>query len=121
MRLAALIHKPRAGPLAMPAQAVLELATLGGARALGLEDEVGSLEPGKKADLAIVDLEHPHATPAGDDVVSRLVHAGQSQNVRTVVIDGQVVMRERQVETLDEPGVLERAELHAARLAKRFS
>src|SRR5690606_9241439 len=57
MRLAALIHKPRSGPLAMPAEKVLEMATLGGARALGLQDEIGSLEVGKRADIAVVDLQ----------------------------------------------------------------
>jgi 5-methylthioadenosine/S-adenosylhomocysteine deaminase len=118
MRLAALIHKPRSGPLAMSAQQVLELATLGGARALGLEDDLGSLEPGKKADLAIVSLDAAHATPAGDDVVARLVHSGQSQNVRTTVVDGKILMRERELKTLDEAEVLERAELHARRIAQ---
>jgi cytosine/adenosine deaminase-related metal-dependent hydrolase len=119
MRLAALIHKPRFGPLAMSADQVFEMATLGGARALGLEDDIGSLEPGKKADLALVSLDdHAHATPAGEDVVSRLVHSGQSQNVRTVVVDGRVLMIERQLRTLDEQEVLERAELHAERVAQ---
>jgi 5-methylthioadenosine/S-adenosylhomocysteine deaminase len=119
MRLAALIHKPRFGPLAMSADQVFEMATLGGARALGLEADIGSLEPGKKADLAIVSLDdHAHAMPAGEDVVSRLVHSGQSQNVRTTVVDGRVLMQERLLKTLDEADVLERAELHAERIAQ---
>jgi 5-methylthioadenosine/S-adenosylhomocysteine deaminase len=118
MRLAALIHKPKAGPLAMGPHQVLEMATLGGARALGLEEDLGSLEPGKKADLAIVALDQAHATPAGDDVVARLVHSGQSRDVRTVVVDGRVLMRERELRTLDEAEVLQRAELHAARIAR---
>lgn len=118
MRLAALIHKPKFGPTAMSAQAVFELATLGGARALGLEDEIGSLEPGKKADLAVVALEGAHATPAGDDVVARLVHSAQSQDVRTVLVDGRVLMRERVLRALDEDEVIDRAELHAERLAQ---
>jgi 5-methylthioadenosine/S-adenosylhomocysteine deaminase len=119
MRLAALIHKPRFGPLAMPADKVFEMATMGGARSLGLEEDIGSLEPGKKADLATVSLDdHAHATPAGEDVVSRLVHSGQSHNVRTVVVDGRVLMLERELKTLDEADVLERSELHAERIAQ---
>lgn len=119
MRLAALIHKPKAGPLAMSAARVLELATLGGARALGLEGEVGVLAEGYSADFAVVDPSGPHATPAGTDVVSRLVYSGQSRDVRTVVVAGQVLMREREVLTLDEAEVRARAEAHAERIAAK--
>jgi cytosine/adenosine deaminase-related metal-dependent hydrolase len=116
MRLAALMHKPRTGPTSMSAQEVLELATLNGAKALGLEGEVGSLEEGRLADLVTVDLRQAHAVPNGDDVVSTLVYAGQSRDVRDVIVDGQVLMRERQVLTLDERRVLAEASHHAARL-----
>ena len=75
MRLSALIHQPRGGPTSMSAADVLGMATRGGARALGLQDDVGSLEPGKKADLITVDLNCAHATPLGDDPVSALVCA----------------------------------------------
>ena len=74
LRLAALLHKPRAGATAMPAATALELATLGGAAALGLEREIGSLEPGKRADLIVVEPRTPHATPSFDPV-STLVYA----------------------------------------------
>jgi cytosine/adenosine deaminase-related metal-dependent hydrolase len=111
MRLAALIHKPRAGPQALPPMQVLELATLGGARALGLQNELGSIEPGKRADLIVVDLEAAHAMPAGDDVVGQLVHCARASDVRHVVIDGKLVMRDRQLLTLDEKSVLRRAKL----------
>ncbi|MFZ5470613.1 MAG: 5'-deoxyadenosine deaminase [Myxococcota bacterium] len=119
MRLAALLHKPRAGPLAMPPMQVLEMATLHGARALGLEEEIGSIEPGKRADLTVLELVAPHAVPAGDDVVAQLVYAGQSRDVTDVLIDGRVVMRNRELLTLDEPAVLAAAQEHAARLVDR--
>src|SRR6185369_7285196 len=77
LRLAALLHKPRLGATAMPAMTALELATRGGAAALGLERENGSLEPGKRADLIVVDPRAPHATPTFDPV-STIVYAAQS-------------------------------------------
>jgi 5-methylthioadenosine/S-adenosylhomocysteine deaminase len=120
MRLAALIHKPRSGPTSMSAQAVLEMATLGGARALGLPD-VGSLEPGKKADLIVVERGGPHATPWGDDPVSALVYSGRSSDVRDVVVDGRVLMREREVLTLDAPKVVARAQAQADRIARSLA
>jgi 5-methylthioadenosine/S-adenosylhomocysteine deaminase len=117
MRLAALIHKPRSGPTAVSALQVLEMATLGGARAIGMEGEVGSLEVGKRADLAILDLLKPHSAPAGDDVVAQLVYSGQSRDVTDVMIDGRLVMKARELLTLDEAKVVAAGELHAARLA----
>jgi len=75
MRLAALIQKPRLGADALPAGLVLELATLGGARALGLEAELGSITPGKRADLVVLDLREPHLHPGIGDPVSLVVYA----------------------------------------------
>lgn len=94
MRLAALIQKPRLGPEALPAIQALELATLGGARALGLEDEIGSVEPGKWADLVVLDLEGPHAQPAEADLISRIVYSARAADVRHVIVDGRVVVRQ---------------------------
>ena len=119
MRLAALIHKPRLGPHTMPAEQVLALATVGGARALGLEAEIGSIEPGKRADLAVLDLSGPHATPEGDDVFGRIVYSGRAEDVRDVVIDGRLVMRNRELLTLDAAAITARARTHAARVADR--
>lgn len=115
LRLAALVHKPRAGPTAMSAMQALELATVNGARALGLEGEVGSLIEGHRADLAIVDLSAASATPNGDPV-STLVYSGQSRDVRDVIVDGRVLMRERQVLTMDESRVLAEGARQSARL-----
>jgi 5-methylthioadenosine/S-adenosylhomocysteine deaminase len=116
MRLAALIHKPRSGALAMPPSRVLEMATLGGARALGLEAELGSIEEGKRADLALVDLRHPASVPSGEDVVARLVHSGKAEDVTDVVIDGRVVLHNRELVTLDEPAIVAAASEHSKRL-----
>ena len=84
-----------------PAPAVLEMATLGGARALGMEDRLGSLEAGKRADLIVVDLSAPRLHPLYDPV-SHLVYAAKGSDVRHVVIEGKVVLRDRKVTTLDE-------------------
>jgi len=94
MRLAALVQKPRLGPDAMPAAQVLELATLGGARALGLEQEIGSIEVGKKADLIVLDLSGPHVQPESADLVSRIVYSAQASDVRHVIVDGKVVVKD---------------------------
>jgi 5-methylthioadenosine/S-adenosylhomocysteine deaminase len=115
MRLAALIHKPRCGPTAMSAQQVLEMATLGGAKALGLDDQVGSIEEGKRADLAIVDMRGLHATPGGDDPVAHLVHSAQSRDVRHVVVDGRPVLLDGRLVTLDEVAI-RRAVLESSKL-----
>jgi len=119
MRLAALLQKPRLGPLTMPPMRVLEMATINGAKALGLERETGSLEVGKWADLTVVDLRRLHSTPAGPDPVGQLVHSGQSSDVRHVVIQGQVVMHDRNLTTLDEETVRVRASKQATKIIQR--
>ncbi len=104
MRLAALIQKPRLGPDALPAAQVLELATLGGARVLGLEREIGSVERGKRADLAVLDLSGAHVQPEAADLVSRIVYGARASDVRHVLVDGRVVVRDGRLRTarLDE-------------------
>jgi cytosine/adenosine deaminase-related metal-dependent hydrolase len=87
MRLASLIHKPRFGPQAMPAERVLELATMGGARALGLESEVGSLEEGKRADVTLVNVRRLHASPPASPY-SMLVYSLSGADVEHVFVDG---------------------------------
>ena len=94
MRHAALIQKPIHGPLAMPAAAVFELATLGGAAALGLERETGSLEAGKKADLVLLDLGRLWNPAVESAPYSSIVYSGTPENVRYVMIDGAWVYRD---------------------------
>jgi cytosine/adenosine deaminase-related metal-dependent hydrolase len=121
MRLAALLHKPRVGPLAMPPMRVLEMATLEGARALGLEKEVGSLEEGKRGDVTVVDVRGLHTLPTPESVLGVLVHAARSTDVSHVAIDGRLVLKDRQLLTLDARDVAERAQKHAARIVDRAS
>ncbi len=110
MYLAALVPKDaRLDPAVMPPERVLEMATLHGARALGLETEIGSLEPGKRADLVVFDLDLPEWRPLLDPV-NTLVYSASAASVRTVVIDGRVVLDDRRVTTVDEREVLARAE-----------
>jgi cytosine/adenosine deaminase-related metal-dependent hydrolase len=116
LRLAALLHLPRGGPTALSALQVLELATVNGARALGLEGEVGAVTEGFKADLTLVDLSGPHLTPVAGDLVSTLVYSAQSRDVTDVVVNGQVVVRGRKVLTLDAAAVRARAAAQAQRL-----
>ncbi len=120
MRLAALIHKTRAGAAAMPPARVLEMATLGGARALGLEGEIGSIEPGKRADLTVLDLSAVHSVPEGD-LLGRLVYSARSADVVHVLIDGKLVMQNRELLTLDEEAVIAEASAQARKLALRVS
>jgi cytosine/adenosine deaminase-related metal-dependent hydrolase len=119
MRWASYLHKVRLGdPTIMPSESVLEMATLGGARAMGLEDQIGSLEVGKRADFVVMDMDKPHLTPAPDPV-STLVCSGTGKDVRMVVIDGKIIVRDGKVLTLDEDRILDEANERARDLYKR--
>jgi 5-methylthioadenosine/S-adenosylhomocysteine deaminase len=106
---------------ALPAEQVVALATITGARALHLDRQIGSLEPGKKADLILVDTSAPHATPMYN-VYSQMVYALKASDVKTVIIAGKIVMEDRQMLTLNEPEILAKAREYqkqvAASLAK---
>ena len=119
MRDAAMLGKLAAGDAAaVPAPAVVEMATAGGAEALGLPG--GRIEPGAAADLAVVDLDAPHLTPVHDPV-SHLAYAARGSDVRHTVCDGEVLMRDREVLTLDADAVQERAAAAASDLVDRVS
>ncbi len=96
-------------PQSLPASAVFEMATMGGARVLGLEREIGSLEPGKRADMILVRLDQPHAAPLYEPV-SQMVYALKASDVRDVMVNGKPVVRDRQLLTLDLKQVLAKAE-----------
>jgi cytosine/adenosine deaminase-related metal-dependent hydrolase len=119
MRTMALLQKAMHGPEAIPARLALRIATIEGAKALGLEKAIGSLEIGKRADITVVRLDGLHSTPGSSDPVSALVYSAQTTDVRSVVIDGQVVMRDRELLTLDEHSVIHDAYLQRSELMKR--
>lgn len=119
MRTAALLQKVLHGPDVLPARRVLQLATIDGARALGLEQEIGSLETGKRADVIIVNLSCLHSTPRPSDLASAIVYSAQGSDVRSVIIDGRLVMLERELLTMDERAVIEEANLESRLLLER--
>jgi 5-methylthioadenosine/S-adenosylhomocysteine deaminase len=117
MRTCSLLHKVNSmNPTVLPAYQALEMATVNGARALGLDNEIGSLQPGLKADLILLDLNSAHMRPV-HDVVANIVYSAQAGDVHTVIINGQIVMENRKILTFDEDQVLEQAEKTAVKLA----
>ncbi len=119
MRLAAFLAKVATeDPTALPARQALYMATRAGAKALQLEDKIGSLEPGKLADITILNAEPvhnmPHFDANSDAVYSRIVYAGKANDVSHVLVNGAWLMKERQLLTLDEPALLEQARVYAA-------
>jgi 5-methylthioadenosine/S-adenosylhomocysteine deaminase len=112
MRTAALLQKALHGPEVLEANRVFRMGTIDGARALGLEAEIGSLEVGKRADVAVVKLNQVHTSPEAE-VVSSLVYAAEASDVQSVVIDGRLVMHDRQLLTLDESDVVAEANAQA--------
>jgi 5-methylthioadenosine/S-adenosylhomocysteine deaminase len=109
MDLAAKLQKVTTGnPQALPAIQALEMATIGGARALGIDKETGSLEPGKRADLITVRLDVPNAVPVYD-IVSQLVYALKGADVRDAMVNGRMLLRDRHALTLDRHQILSKA------------
>jgi 5-methylthioadenosine/S-adenosylhomocysteine deaminase len=116
MRLASFLQKvDRMDPEVLPATTVLGMATIGGATAIGLGDKVGSLEVGKRADLIQVAFEDVHHVPTYD-VISHLAFVSDEQDVASVVVDGKVLMREREMLTIDTDRVRAEATALAARI-----
>ena len=118
MKIASLLHKAtRWDARAMPAQAVLDLATIGAARALHVDSELGSIEVGKRADLAVVSLQGAHTTPFyPETLISQLVYSCRGSDVRATIVDGQILMADRVVQTVDEAEVVSRAQETAREL-----
>jgi 5-methylthioadenosine/S-adenosylhomocysteine deaminase len=116
MRTAALMQKVAHGSSALPALTALRMATTGGARALGLADQIGSVEVGKRADLQLVNLSRLHTTPQPDPI-STIVYAAEASDVETVIIDGRIVMRDGELLTLNEQEVIAEARGQSQRLA----
>jgi cytosine/adenosine deaminase-related metal-dependent hydrolase len=122
MRLAALLQKPIHGAASMPAEEVFAMATVGGARTLGLFHDIGSIEPGKKADLAVLDLRrawNPLQPETPADLYSAIVYSGRPANVDSVMIDGVWVYRGGGYTHLDPGRILEDARMELAKLLRR--
>lgn len=118
MKTAALLHKSsRWDARAVPAQTALDMVTIDAAKALGVSADLGSIEPGKLADLAVVPLRRPHTTPFYPaNVISHLVYSARGSDVQTTIVDGRVVMADGKLRTVDEAAVLERAQETAREL-----
>ena len=118
MRLAAVLQAMRKAPGVLPARDVLWMATRAGARTLGLEDEIGSLEVGKRADVIVVDRDRPHLAP-GPDPYSTLVYAVRGSDVRTTIVDGVLLVDEWAPVRVDRAEIAEEARAAARLLASR--
>lgn len=118
MDTAAKIHKlARKDPSIMDAKTVVKLATIGGAEVLGLRDKIGSLEPGKKADIIILDWKQAHLTPVYN-YYSHLVYSATGHDVRTVMVDGRVIMDDRQILTVNEKEIISEVEKIGEKIKK---
>ncbi len=117
MDLAAKLQKVATlDPQALPAAAAFEMATMGGARVLGMEKEIGSLEPGKRADMILVRLDRPNAVPLYDPI-SQMVYALKAEDVRDVMVNGKPVVRDARILTLNEARILQKAAEYRGRVA----
>ncbi len=103
----------------LPPGKILEMATIDGARAVGLDDKTGSIEVGKEADMILVDYFKPHLVPIFKEV-NRLVHFVRGPDVDTVIVQGEILMENRTVKTVDETDVLEKAQYEAEKMVKDF-
>ncbi len=116
MRLASFLQKvDRMDPTVLSASTVLRMATSGGAEAVGLSDKVGSIEVGKQADIIQVAFDDVHHVPTYD-VISHLVYVSDEQDVASVIVDGKVLMKEREMLTIDTERVAREANELAARI-----
>jgi cytosine/adenosine deaminase-related metal-dependent hydrolase len=121
MRLASLLQKPRYGPTSMPAKMVFEMATRRGAKALGLEKEIGSLEAGKKADIVLLDLQHVwDPVVYQEDLYSSVVYSASPENVQSVMIDGKWIYRNSEFTSIDQHKVVATAQKECRNLLQRM-
>lgn len=121
MRLTALIHKPENGPRAMPAEQVFELSTIRGAKAMGKEDLIGSLEIGKKADIVLVNLSNWHTLPmSAANVYSHLVYQAKSSDVFAAIVNGKLLMSDRVMLNINERELTKQVENSLKRIALKI-
>jgi 5-methylthioadenosine/S-adenosylhomocysteine deaminase len=119
MKTASLLQKARLlDPLVMNAETVLEMATINAAKAIGQQNDLGSIEVNKKADVILIAMNKPHLTPVFNPV-SHLIYAAEGTDVETVIINGEVVMENRNLKTLEEEEVLKEANERGQKLLER--
>jgi len=126
MKLTALFNKIKyRDPTVMPAWEVLRMATIEGARAIGLADQVGSLAPGKQADLILVDLTHPNLSPVLThpvrNIVPNLVYGGSGHEVKTVMVAGRILLQDYQLLSADEAAIRAEAQAQAEAIARQVA
>ena len=112
------VHHQDAG--AIDPYSVLRMATAGGAKALGLDSRCGTIEIGKRADLILVDLDTVHSQPM-NDIFSQIVHCAKASDVRTVLVNGKIVMRDRELAWIDEKKILAEAKIAHRNLVERLN
>jgi len=105
-------------PKAITAEQVIEMATINGAKAIGLSKEIGSIEVGKKADIILIDYWKPHLIPMLNPV-THIVYAAQGQDIDTVIVDGKIIMKNRKILTVNEEKILEEAEKRGYEVIER--
>lgn len=113
MKFAALLQKIHGlDPTLIPAYSALEMATINGAKALGLDKDIGSIEVGKKADLIIINLNRPNLTPS-HNIVSNIIYSGSGSDVDTTIINGEILMKDNKVQNLNESDIIEKARINS--------
>ena len=119
LKVTALLHKVHSlDATVITADKVLEMATIDGAKSLSLQDEIGSLEPGKKADIILVNLKSPNIVPSHHPV-SSLIYSATGSDVDTVIIDGKIIMEDREIKTVDETELMNKTRKIADSLVER--
>ncbi|MEM2341621.1 MAG: amidohydrolase [Candidatus Bathyarchaeia archaeon] len=119
MKFAALLQKAKYGdPRVLGAKKVVEMATINGAKSLGLDRMIGSIETGKRADIILIDVNKPHLTPL-HDIYAAIVYSARGSDVSTVIADGKIIMDERIIKTIDEYEVIRKSEKVAYDLLSR--
>jgi len=119
MKLTSILHPINTfDPSIMPPETVIEMASIYGAKACGWDNEIGSIEQGKKADIVLVDLRKPHLFPLHNPI-SQIVYAANGSDVDTVIVDGKILMQNRVVKTVDERQILEEAQSRGISVVKR--
>jgi 5-methylthioadenosine/S-adenosylhomocysteine deaminase len=122
MKLASLVSKisgqPQVQVSSVSAMNILEMATVNGARAFGMQDEIGSIEKGKKADLTILNMRNAETTPMLD-ALNQIIYSTDGHAVKTVIIDGKIVMENRHLTTVDEDALVQKAQSRAEKIVEK--